>query len=148
MSIPTNAAENQLISSARRRGAELIRALVTTTGVSPDVLCERAAEAVDRFCADLLGGLITAAVPLAGPESAWVRRHYLPLITEFGTGVRDALEDPTLRHAAAQAIQCKILEHERRLRIVLDSAAADYGLIADAAQSDARAGDPQRNRQH
>jgi hypothetical protein len=39
---------------------------------------------------------------------------------EFATTVRDSIADQASRHAAAQVIQCKVLEHERNLRIVLD----------------------------
>ena len=57
-------------------------------------------------------------------EVGWVRDHYVPLMVEFATALRDSIKESVTRHAAAQLIQCKVLEHERNLRMVLEAPAS------------------------
>jgi hypothetical protein len=40
---------------------------------------------------------------------------------DFATSVRDSIADPASRHAAAQVVQCKVLEHERNLRMAMET---------------------------
>ena len=65
--------------------------------------------------------LRNAVLPVEAAEARWVRDHYVPLMVEFATALRDSIADSKARHAAAQLIQCKVLEQERQLRLVLES---------------------------
>jgi hypothetical protein len=113
----------QLISNARARAQELIGGFVSAMALREPapVACERAVAVVDRYCSDLLADMIAALQPATPPDIAWCRSEYLTLIVEFGCAVRDAIEDSETRHAAAQGIQFQVLEHERHMRIALDS---------------------------
>jgi hypothetical protein len=125
MTIPSTTLENHLLGTARQRAGELIEAFTAASfeGESTADISARAAAAFDRYCGGILTGLLSAVSPDDGVGIDWVRGHYLPLVIQFATTMRDSIADPICRHAAAQAIQCKILEHERHLRIVLDSRA-------------------------
>jgi hypothetical protein len=131
MSIPTSTLETHLMGLARQRAAELLGGFATGVelGETLPALSSRASDILDAYCEGLLGGFLTAVVPAGDEEHDWVRRHYLPLVIEFGTAVRDAIADPTSRHAVAQTIQCKILEHERHLRIMLDERAGNLSEV-------------------
>ena len=122
MPIPTPALESHLMEMSQQRAAKLLRAFLSDVeaGNALPALSARASLVVDSYCDGLLGELMTAVVPVCDDEHEWVRRHYLPLVIEFGTAVRDAIADPTSRHAVAQTIQCRILEHERQLRTATD----------------------------
>ncbi len=123
MSNPTASLETQLMGLARQRAAELLSAFASGVEAGDTLaLAGCASERLDAYCEGLLDDFLTA-VPAGDEEHDWVRRHYLPLVIEFGTAVRDAIADPTSRHAVAQTIQCKILEHERHLRLMLDGRA-------------------------
>jgi hypothetical protein len=115
----------QLISSARARAQELISGFISATETREPVKvsCERAAALVDRYCSDLLAEIIAALQHTTPGDIAWCRSQYLTLIVEFGCAVRDAIKDSETRHAAAQGIQFQVLEHERHMRVALDSAA-------------------------
>jgi hypothetical protein len=123
MAIPSSSHENHLIGSAHQCAADLLEAFTTASFDEEPVsdLCARASATFDQYCCGILDCLLAAVSPLDGAESEWVRGHYLPLVIQFATAMRDSIPDPMCRHSAAQAIQCKILEHERHLRIVLDS---------------------------
>jgi len=122
MGIPDPNLENYLISSARARAAELLTAFAAdhVADVGTDVLCARVSAAFEEYCGGLLDGLKNAVLPVEAAEARWVRDHYVPLMVEFATALRDAIVDSKARHAAAQLIQCKVLEHERQLRSVLE----------------------------
>jgi hypothetical protein len=117
--------QRQLINSARAHAAESIRAFVAAAVPQEPVKasCERAAAVLDRYCCDLLDHMLAAIQPTSADDTAWVRSQYLTLIVEFGCAVRDAIADSETRHAAAQGIQYRVLEHERHLRVALESAA-------------------------
>ena len=123
MAIPSTSRENHLIGSARQCAAELLEAFTAASFDQEPVgdICARASATFDKYCGRILDGLLAAVSPVDGAETDWVRGHYLPLVLQFATAMRDAIPDPIRRHSAAQAIQCKILEHERHLRMVLDS---------------------------
>ena len=123
MAIPSTSYENHLIGSARQRAADLLEAFTVASRDKEPVseLCARASATFDKYCGGILDGLLAAVSPVDGAETDWVRGHYLPLVIQFATAMRDSISDPIRRHSAAQAIQCKILEHERHLRMVLDS---------------------------
>ena len=123
MAIPSTSVENQIIGTARQYARDLIQAFVAASvDREPTAdICARASAAFDEYCAAILNGLLSAVSPADGVAIEWVRGHYLPLVIQFATTMRDSIADPICRHAAAQAIQCKILEHERHLRMVLDS---------------------------
>ena len=121
---PETAAQCQLIRNARQRADELVRAFAAASN-RPEpvtVTCERAATVLDRYCSDLLDYMLTTLPPSTTADVAWVRLQYLTLIVEFGSAVRDAITDSETRHAAAQGIQCKVLDHERHLKPALDAA--------------------------
>lgn len=141
MAVPSTTLENDLIGSARQCAAELLEAFAAASvpDESINALCARASAAFDKYCDVLLDGLLTAVSPVDGAENDWVRGHYLPLVVQFATAMRDAIADPICRHAAAQAIQCKILEHERHLRMVIDSDAVTHSPLARATNT--RGGD-------
>lgn len=143
MPIPTSTLETHLMRLARQRAAELLSAFASGAEVGDTLpaLSARASDLLDAYCDGLLGGLLTAVVPAGDEEHDWVRRHYLPLVIEFGTAVRDAIADPTSRHAVAQTIQCKILEHERHLRIMLDAMAGKHAEVLSSFGPDRHAGD-------
>jgi hypothetical protein len=123
MAIPSTTQENHFIGSARQYAAELIESFRAASfeGEPSADLCARAAATFDTYCGGVLNGLLSAVSPVDGLAIEWVRGHYLPVVIQFATAMRDAITDPICRHAAAQSIQCRILEHERHLRIVLDS---------------------------
>ena len=123
----------QLISSARAHAAESIRAFVGAAVPQEPVKvsCERAAGVLDRYCGDLLDHMVAAIQPSTADEIAWVRSQYLTLIVEFGCAVRDAIADSETRHAAAQGIQYRVLEHERHLRVALESAALAHSPVVE-----------------
>ena len=128
MPAPDSPEQAQLISSARARAQALVRAFVDATNdwESVDSSCERASLAVEEYCDDLLKHLISANPPTTASASAWLKARYLTLMVEFGSAIRDAIRDSETRHAAAQGIQYRVLEHERDLRIALESAALAY----------------------
>jgi hypothetical protein len=127
MGIPDPGLENYLISNAHARAAELITSFASVQPTDRTELSGRISGVLDDYCSALLGDLRRAVERIDAPEAAWLRQHYLRLIVDFATGLRDAILDSTMRHAAAQVIQCKVLEHERNLRVALDS---DGGLAS------------------
>jgi len=130
MGIPDPDLERYLISHARERAAELLTSFVAghTPEEKPDekiaAFCARAGRLFDDYCDGLLDGLRNAVLPVDAAEIGWVRDHYVPLMVEFATALRDSIKDSATRHAAAQLIQCKVLEHERNLRLVLEPPAS------------------------
>jgi hypothetical protein len=123
MAIPSSTLEKDLIDSARQCAAELLETFTADRFDDEPVsdVCACASATFEKYCGEILNRLLSAVSPVDGAENDWVRGHYLPLVIDFATTMRDAIADPICRHAAAQAIQCKILEHERHLRMVLDS---------------------------
>ena len=121
MGIPDPAIERYLIGNAHARATELIGAFAAVQPTDGPGMSSRIGGVLDDYCAALLEELRRAVDPIDSPEAAWLRQHYLRLIVDFATGLRDAIADSTLRHAAAQVIQCKVLEHERNLRLALDT---------------------------
>lgn len=130
--------ERYLISSARERAAELLAAF--SDGQSPeqksDPLCARLGVIFDDYCGGLLATLRNAVPALGAADAAWVRDQYIPLLVSFATALRDSIADRSTRHAAAQLIQCKVLEHERRLRLVLEPHASPVLASATPAKPD------------
>ena len=121
MGIPDPGLENYLISNAHARAAELIASFASVQPTDTTAMSGRINGMLDDYCSALLADLRRAVERIDAPEAAWLRQHYLRLIVDFATGLRDAITDSALRHAAAQVIQCKVLEHERNLRVALDS---------------------------
>ena len=121
MGIPDPGLENYLISNAHARAAELIASFASVQPTDGTTLSARIDGVLDDYCGALLAELRRVVERIDAPEAAWLRQNYLRLIVDFATGLRDAITDSTLRHAAAQVIQCKVLEHERNLRIALDA---------------------------
>jgi hypothetical protein len=121
MGIPDPGLESYLISNANSRAAELIASFGAVQPADETTLSGRISSVLDEYCSALLEDLRRAVERIDAPEATWLRQHYLRLIVDFATGVRDAIADSALRHAAAQVIQCKVLEHERNLRIALDA---------------------------
>jgi hypothetical protein len=126
MGIPDPNLERYLIGHARERAAELLTSFVA--GHAPDekvdAFCARTGTLFDDYCDGLLDGLRNAVLPVDAAEFGWVREHYVPLMVEFATALRDTIADSATRHAAAQLIQCKVLEHERNLRLVVEPPAS------------------------
>jgi hypothetical protein len=129
MGIPDPGLESYLISNAHARATELIGAFAAVQPTDGPAMSSRISGVLDEYCAALLDELRRAVDRIDSPEAAWLRQHYLRLIVEFATGLRDAIADSALRHAAAQVVQCKVLEHERNLRIALDT----YGGLVPSA---------------
>src|SRR3954463_14007588 len=127
MGVPDSSLESYLISNAHSRAAELIVSFSVGQPTDGTAMAARINSVLDDYCAALLADLQRAVERIDAPEAAWLRRNYLRLIVDFATGLRDAIADSTLRHSAAQIIQCKVLEHERNLRIALD---AHGGLVS------------------
>jgi hypothetical protein len=121
MGIPDPAVESYLISIARARAADLTAAFASVQPTDGTTLSARIGGVLDDYCSALLADLRRAVERIDAPEATWLRQNYLRLIVDFATGLRDAITDSTMRHAAAQVIQCKVLEHERNLRIALDA---------------------------
>ncbi|MEN3336429.1 MAG: hypothetical protein V7647_105 [Acidobacteriota bacterium] len=107
----------QLVTSARERGGVLLRGLEDVPTEPLDSARDRAAAAVEHYCADLIDELVASA-SLSGPS---IKQCYTELALSFAKSVRDLEPDAERRHAIAQAIQFKILQSERRLRSVLES---------------------------
>jgi hypothetical protein len=137
MGIPDPAVESYLISNAQSRAAALTAAFASVQPTDGTTLSARISGVLDDYCGALLADLRRAVERIDAPEATWLRQNYLRLIVDFATGLRDAIADSTMRHAAAQVIQCKVLEHERNLRIALD---AHGGLTSTGtgAESEAR----------
>jgi len=123
MGIPDPNLERYLIGSARHRAAELLTSFAAEHAPAneTEVLCAQVGAVFEDYCAGLLDGLRNAVLPIEASEARWVRDHYVPLMIEFATALRDSVADSKARHAAAQLIQCKVLEHERELRAVLEA---------------------------
>ncbi len=121
MGIPDPRLESYLISNAHVRAAELIASFASVQPTDPTELSGRISGVLDDYCSALLADLRRAVERIDAPEATWLRQNYLRLIVDFATGLRDAILDSTMRHAAAQVIQCRVLEHERNLRVALDS---------------------------
>ena len=123
MTTPSPAAETELIRVARERQAALLVALSddAVPGTPAADQCDLAGTAVDRYCAPLLEELLAATGPLDAAEAEWVRTRYVQLMLEFATAACNVVQEPGLRHTVAQAIQCRILWHERHVRTVLKS---------------------------
>jgi hypothetical protein len=121
MGIPDPSVESYLISNAHARAADLIDSFASVQPTDGTVLSERISAVLDDYCSALLEDLRRAVARIDAPEATWLRQHYLRLIVDFATGLRDAIADSAMRHAAAQVIQCKVLEHERNLRLALDA---------------------------
>jgi hypothetical protein len=139
MGIPDPNIDRYLISSARERATELLAAFTaahTQQEEETDGLCSRVGVFFDEYCGGLLAALRNAVQSLDAAEAAWVRDHYIAQIVNFATALRDSIADRTARHAAAQLIQCKVLEHERHLRLVLESHATPELASATPGTSD------------
>jgi hypothetical protein len=121
MGIPDPGLENYLISNAHARAAELTARFASVQPTDGPTLSARISGILDDYCSALLADLRRAVEQIDVREATWLRQHYLRLIVDFATGLRDAIVDSTMRHSAAQVIQCKVLEHERNLRVALDS---------------------------
>jgi hypothetical protein len=121
MGIPDPALEGYLISNAHSRGAELITSFSADQPSDAAGMSARIGTVLDGYCGALLDDLRRAVGHIDAAEAAWLRQHYLRLIVEFATNVRDSIADPASRHAAAQIVQCKVLEHERNLRMAMDT---------------------------
>jgi len=121
MGIPDPRLENCLISNANARAAELIASFASSQPIEGTEMSGRISGVLDDYCSCLLSELRGAVDRIDAPEATWLRQNYLRLIVDFATGIRDAIADSASRHAAAQLIQCKVLEHERNLRIALDA---------------------------
>lgn len=123
MGIPDPTLENYLIGTARQRAAELLSLFAAEhlANDETDVMSARVGVVFDDYCAGLLDGLRSAVLPVEAAEARWVRDRYVPLMVEFATSLRDSITDSKARHAAAQLIQCRVLEQERQLRLVLES---------------------------
>jgi hypothetical protein len=119
--IPDANLESYLISNAHSRGAELIASFSAVQPSDGTAMSARIGGVLDDYCGALLTDLRGAVGGIDAPEAAWLRRNYLRLIVDFATGLRDSIAEPTLRHSVAQVIQCKVLEHERNLRIALEA---------------------------
>ena len=90
------------------------------------VLCERATALVDEYT-DILGdSFARARISTSDVDAERLRREYVRLLGDFAAAVRDLIPDREARHGVAQAIQCALLRHERRLREV--SAPAVQGI--------------------
>ena len=113
MGIPDPAIESYLISHAHSRGAELITSFITDQPSDAAAMSRAIGTVLDGYCGALLEDLRRAVGQIDAAEAAWLRQHYLRLVVEFATSVRDSIADATSRHAAAQMVQCKVLEHER-----------------------------------
>lgn len=121
MGIPDPAFESYLINGAQTRASDLIRLFAGQQPTEREAIFARVNTVLDEYCAALLEDLRHAIGTIDDSEAAWLRKHYLRLIVEFATSLRDSIADQASRHAAAQVIQCKVLEHERNLRIALES---------------------------
>jgi len=135
MGIPDPAAENYLISNAHTRAADLIASFASVQPTDRTELSARVSGVLDDYCSGLLADLRRAVERIDASEATWLRQNYLRLIVDFATGLRDAIADSAMRHAAAQVIQCKVLEHERNLRIALEA----HGGLTSATTTDAGA---------
>lgn len=120
MGIPDPVRETYLINDAHTRASGLIEAFSTHQPTESAAILARVGAVLDDYCGSLLDDLQHVMGTIDASEAAWLRKHYLRLIVEFATSLRDSIADRTSRHAAAQVIQCKVLEHERNLRIVID----------------------------
>ena len=109
----------QLIIAARERADALIYALQNSPRQPLDIARDRAAGAVQQFCAELMDELVASVSFNSTSDAAKVKECYTELALDFAKSVRDLEADAERRHAIAQAIQYKILESERRLRAVL-----------------------------
>jgi hypothetical protein len=119
------AAAVQLLNGARDRASELLSALRVLPALPLETACARAAGAVHQYCSELLDELVTPVFLLtAAAGGSWVRQNYAQLAVDFAKSVRDLEADSLRRHALAQVLQNKILDSERRLRLVLDALSA------------------------
>jgi hypothetical protein len=105
----------------RRRADRLLDGLMRArnSGAPVAAVCERAAAAVDEVSVILAEDLSAAAHSGSAADAEWLRRQYATMLGEFAASARDVIPDRDARHGLAQAIQCAILRHERRLREVL-----------------------------
>jgi hypothetical protein len=133
MSSPDSPDQAKLICAARAHAETLVRAVADATSEPESVAasCDRASVAVDEYCADLLKHLISVNPPTSASDTAWIKSRFLTLIVEFGSAIRDAISDSETRHAAAQGIQFRVLEHERHLRPALESAALAHSPVVE-----------------
>jgi hypothetical protein len=122
MGIPDPTLESYLVNSARDRATAVLTSFAAEHRVdaATDTICAHVGALFEDYCAGLLDGLRNAVLPVEAAEVRWVRDHYVALMVEFATALRDSIADSKARHAAAQLIQCKVLEHERELRVVLE----------------------------
>jgi hypothetical protein len=139
MGIPDPGIENYLISNAHARAAELTASFASVQPTDGPAMSARIGSVLDDYCSALLADLRRAVQSIDAPEATWLRQHYLRLIVEFATGLRDAIADSAMRHAAAQVIQCKVLEHERNLRIALEAHGGLASATTDASGSESDA---------
>src|SRR5262245_11502257 len=137
MGIPDPSVERYLISNAHARAADLIASFASVQPTDGTALSARISDVLDDYCGALLADLRRAVERIDAPEATWLRQHYLRLIVDFATGLRDAIADSAMRHAAAQVIQCKVLEHERNLRIALDAHGGLTSAVTDAPSNEA-----------
>ena len=144
MGIPDPTLESYLVNSARDRAAELVTSFAAEHGAEQEAesLCVKLGALFEEYCAGLLEGLRSAVLPVDAADARWIRDHFVMLMVEFAIALRDSIADSKARHAAAQLIQCKVLEHERELRVVLETpspAVAEELVSATPASSEAPA---------
>ena len=108
------------IPIVRRHGRALLGVVVAVRdrGAPVAALCARAVAAIDEYSQILSDSLAEASVSGSEADAERLRREYSRILGEFALAVRDIIPDRETRHAVAQAIQCAVLQHERRLREV------------------------------
>lgn len=78
-------------------------------------IADVAGRLLERFSEDALADLLIVAERMPSSEApGWVRQQFDGAIGAFGTALRAAIP-PSRRHQAAQILQLRLLEAERRL---------------------------------
>jgi hypothetical protein len=83
-------------------------------------LCSDAGKALEDYAAETLDALLSGVSGQEPGSTGWILVEYQHGISRVGAALRDAIGDPTARHAVAQTLQERLLRVESHLRFVIN----------------------------
>jgi hypothetical protein len=125
MPIPAVTIQRELLADGRRAIQRILDDLSRVPVAEVEALCQMATATADHYCDEYLARFVEATQPATVEDVNWIKGQYLALLLELASAIRDVMTESSSRHAVAQKLQCKILEQERQLRVLLRSVSGE-----------------------